>query len=122
LFWGVGFSLMWAVGVAVLPQIGGAVIALGVMSFALITYTPAASALVVDLAPESQRGVYMALNSQCWAMGYLFGPPLGGWALDQVPAIAHGFWLVAAMSIAPCLAMIFLLEKLLAATPAGDRH
>jgi MFS family permease len=122
LLWGVGFTLMWAVGVAALPQISGAVIVLGVMSFAVITYTPAASALVVDLAPESQRGVYLALNSQCWAMGYLFGPPLGGWALDQVPAIAHGFWLVAAISIAPCLAMIFLLEKLLAATPLGDRH
>lgn len=113
LLWGLGFTLMWTVGIALLPQMGGAVIALGVMSFAMITYTPAASALVVDLAPDSQRGVYMALNSQCWAMGYLIGPPLGGWALDQIPAIAHGFWLVATLSIIPSLAMILWLEKLL---------
>ena len=55
----------------------------------------------------------MALNSQCWAIGYLIGPPLGGWALDQIPAIAHGFWLAASLSIIPCLATLLVLEKLL---------
>ena len=112
--WGCGFTLMWGVGMSALPMLFGAIASLGIMSFAMISYTPSASSLVVDLAPESQRGVYMALNSQCWAIGYLIGPPLGGWALDQMPAIAHGFWLAASLSIIPGLATLFFLEKLLA--------
>ncbi|MGB2925983.1 MAG: MFS transporter [Limnothrix sp.] len=113
LFWGIGFTLMWAVGKAIFPGVGGAIFALGVLSFALISYTPSASALVVDLAPEDQRGTYLAWNSQCWAIGYLVGPPLGGWALDQGAAIAHGFWLMAALSIVPCIAVLLFLEKLM---------
>ena len=113
LLWGGGFTMMWGVGMSALPLLLGAIATLGIMSFAMISYTPSASSLVVDLAPESQRGVYMALNSQCWAIGYLIGPPLGGWALDQIPAIAHGFWLAASLSIIPCLATLLVLEKLL---------
>ncbi len=113
LLWGIGFTVMWGVGMATFPVFIGAIASLGILSFALVTYTPSASALVVDLAPESQRGVYLALNSQCWAIGYFIGPPLGGWALDQAPAIAHSFWLVAALSIVPCIGVLLFLEQLL---------
>lgn len=53
-----------------------------VLALAIVTYTPLASALVVKLSPPEQRGVYLAMNSQCWAIGYLIGPPLGGRILD----------------------------------------
>lgn len=114
LLWGMGFSVMGGTGTAVLPALIGAIVALGVFSLATDAYTPSASSLVVDLAPESQRGIYLALNSQCWAIGYLIGPPLGGWALDQIPAIAHGLWIAGALSVIPCIVTLLYLEKLMA--------
>lgn len=96
--WGVGFILIGITGVAATGHIIWAVLALGVLAIATVAYTPSASALVVDLAPESLRGVYLSINSQCWAIGYFIGPPLGGWVLDQSVALAHGYWLVVAVS------------------------
>jgi predicted MFS family arabinose efflux permease len=93
-FWGAGFVLVWACGVSSGAALVWAVLALGTMAIAMIIYTPIASALVVALAPESLRGVYLSLNSQCWAIGYLIGPALGGIAMDQPPKFAHGYWLV----------------------------
>ncbi len=113
LLWGIGFTVMWGAGMGAIPALVGAIASLGILALATDAYTPAASALVVDLAPASQRGVYLALNSQCWAIGYLIGPPIGGWALDQVPAIAHGFWLAGAVSIVPCLLTLRYLETLI---------
>ncbi|ANV89644.1 MDR family MFS transporter [Picosynechococcus sp. PCC 8807] len=113
LLWGMGFTVMWGAGIGAIPALVGAIASLGILALATDAYTPAASALVVDLAPASQRGVYLALNSQCWAIGYLIGPPIGGWALDQVPAIAHGFWLAGAVSIVPCLLTLRYLETLI---------
>ena len=96
LLWGASFLGIWATGI----RSGGA-IALATVSFSLfalasITYTPAASALVVELAPKTLRGIYLSLNSQCWAVGYFIGPLVGGWAMDQPAAIAHGLWPVGA--------------------------
>lgn len=98
LLWAVGFVLIWVTGVAATSQIMWAILALGVLAIATVAYTPSASELVVDLAPESLRGVYLSINSQCWAIGYFIGPPLGGWVLDQSATIVHNFWLVAAAS------------------------
>jgi MFS family permease len=98
LLWALGFVLIWVTGVAATGQIIWAVLALGVLALATVAYTPSASALVVELAPESLRGVYLSINSQCWAIGYFIGPPLGGWVLDQSLTIVHGYWLAVAAS------------------------
>lgn len=99
LLWGLGFILVWVTGVVSSNSLIWAILALSVFAIATNAYTPSASALVVDLSPPSERGVYLAINAQCWAIGYLIGPPLGGWALDHQEAIADGFWLVLAFSI-----------------------
>lgn len=99
LLFGSGFGLVWVTGNVASNAIIWAILALGILAIATVAYTPSASALVADLSPESLRGVYLSLNSQCWAIGYLIGPPLGGWALDRNEAIAHGFWLALAASI-----------------------
>jgi len=80
---------------------------------ATVAYTPFASALVVDLAPDSLRGVYLALNSQCWAIGYLIGPPLGGFALDQGKLGADNFWLGLAVSVILAIAILRKLDPML---------
>jgi MFS family permease len=94
-----------------------AILALGVLALATVAYTPSASAFVVDLAPESLRGVYLSLNSQCWAVGYFIGPPLGGWVLDQSVAIAHGYWLAAAASTSIGILILQYLDRMLRTKP-----
>ena len=116
--WGLGFTLVWATGIGILrPASLGIGLALAVMALALTAYTPIAAAFVVMLAPEALRGVYLSVNSMCWAIGYMIGPPIGGWALDQTATVANSFWLVAAVSIVPLLAILTLLNRRLAAHP-----
>jgi MFS family permease len=109
--WGLGFVVVWLTGIASTGSIGWAVLALGILSLATVTYMPASSSIVVDLATESLRGVYLAVNSQCWAIGYLIGPPIGGWALDQSPLIAHTFWLGLAATVGLSILILQLLER-----------
>ncbi|BAQ61490.1 major facilitator superfamily protein [Geminocystis sp. NIES-3708] len=99
IMWGISFSLIWATGNMTEFAFYWAISGVLMAAMALITYNPPASALIVDLAPVSLRGIYFAINSQCWAIGYLIGPPLGGWVLDQGIMYAHNFWLILASSI-----------------------
>jgi MFS family permease len=69
------------------------------------------------LAPETLRGVYLSVNSMCWAIGYFIGPPIGGWALDQPRAIADSFWLVAAFSVFGVVATLAYLDHRLQKQP-----
>jgi MFS family permease len=110
-FWGFGFGLIWVCGVAAVGGLLWAVLALGLMAIAMASYTPIASALVVALAPESLRGVYLSLNSQCWAIGYLIGPALGGLAMDQPSALANGYWLMLMGSIPVGLVILRALAR-----------
>lgn len=94
--WLIGFVLIWVTGITTEAPLVIAIITLGILSLGLNSYTPSASSLVADIAPASLRGVYLSLNSQCWAIGFFVGPPIGGWALDQSRWITDQFWLVAA--------------------------
>ena len=113
LLWGGGFVLVWLTGIRTNNALIWSILALGVISIAMVAYTPSASALVADLAPESLRGIYLSINSQCWAIGYLIGPPLGGWALDRSARIAHSFWLICAGSIAVGILILQYLNTIL---------
>lgn len=113
LMWAVGFSLIWVTGVTATNHFIWAILSLGVLAIATVSYTPSASSLVTDLAPQSQRGVYLSLNSLCWAAGYFIGPPLGGWALDQSSVLANIFWLGLAFSVAITIAILHYLNQIL---------
>ncbi|MEO1295682.1 MAG: MFS transporter [Cyanobacteria bacterium J06636_16] len=109
--WGIGFTLVWATGLGLFGiSVVGAALALGTMAIATTAYTPVASSFVVALAPEALRGVYLSVNSMCWAIGYFVGPPLGGWALDQARIVSDSFWLVAATSVALVLGILSYLN------------
>lgn len=110
LLWGVGFCLVWLAGVGAFPMLWAAV-ALAVMALGMVAYTPIGSALVAALAPDALRGVYLSVNSMCWAVGYLVGPPLGGWALDRGAQVAHGYWILLALSVLPALGILALLDR-----------
>lgn len=111
LLWGAGFICIVLTGVASGGYLLWAALALAVLAIATVTYLPSASAFIIDIAPDSMRGVYLSINSQCWAIGYFVGPPLGGWALDQSATVAHGFWLVLMVSSLGGLSILYLLRR-----------
>ncbi len=113
LSWGIGFIFVFMTGFLQFYPLVWAIIALGILAIATISYTPSASSLVVEIAPVSLRGIYIAINSQCWAIGYLIGPPLGGWALDQSGEFAHNFWLFCTLSIGIGIFILSYLQRLL---------
>ena len=112
LLWGLAFILVWITGIMPDNTLVWAILTLGVMSLGMVTYTPIASGLVAELAPESLRGVYLSINSQCWAIGYFIGPPFGGWALDH-PQLINYFWLLCAASVFLGLAILRYLKQLM---------
>ncbi len=114
LFWAGGFCLIWVTGVVASGALAWAALGLGVLAIATVAYTPAASSLVADLAPVSLRGVYLSINSLCWAVGYMIGPPLGGLALDQPRPLADSFWLALALSVGVAVLILLYLNRLLA--------
>jgi MFS family permease len=117
LMWGLGFGLVWLSGLAAqlgaMPAIGMAALALAVLSLALVSYNPSASALVADLAPDHLRGVYLSVNSLCWAAGFALGPLIGGVALDLPPAWAGGLWLFWVASVSLVWGILNVLDGLL---------
>jgi MFS family permease len=113
LLWGISFLLIWFTGnIDNYPFLWG-VFALMVGAIAMVAYNPSASALIVDLSPANLRGIYFSLNSQCWAIGYLIGPSLGGWVLDQPSIYVHNFWLIGALSIIIGIGILRYLELVL---------
>ncbi|GAB4343256.1 MAG: MFS transporter [Cyanophyceae cyanobacterium] len=118
----IGFVGLWWTGQ---PQnapnaMGWAIAALGILSVAMATYTPAGSSLVADIAPESLRGTYLSINSLCWAVGYTIGPPLGGLALDQAAGTARVYWLGLAASTLFGVAVLRLLSWRMKRAAAED--
>ena len=111
IFWGIGFLSIWATGVTTYPLVW-AILALGIMSLAMVSYTPSASAFIADIAPESLRGIYLSLNSQCWAIGYFIGPSLGGYALDNSASFVRTYWLVCSGSIIVGILILQYLKKI----------
>lgn len=120
LLWAIGFIAIWLTGVASSLGLIWAILAMGIFAIATVSYTPSASALVADIAPVNLRGVYLSINSLCWAAGYAIGPPLGGWAMDRSPKIVYGFWLGLAFSIAITIGILLYLDRILKNLPPAE--
>lgn len=114
---GAGLLLVWATGIVASMQIVWMIASLSILSIAAAIYRPFAPTIVADLAPESLRGAYLAISYQCWSIGYFVGPVLGGWAMDQSPAIAQGLWIVAASSTFLGLFVLYFLGQSRVSTP-----
>ncbi|PSN19805.1 MFS transporter [filamentous cyanobacterium CCP5] len=100
LMWTLGFGLVWLVGIVSTGALMVAVAGFAVIAAAEILYGPSASALVGDLAPVTRRGIYFALESECWSIGFLVGPALGGWGLDHPAILGTNLWLALVSSAA----------------------
>ncbi len=108
--WLLSFGLIWATGQATAAYTIWAGLALAVAALATVSYTPSASSLVIYLAPESLRGVYLSVNSLCWAAGYFVGPALGGWAMST-RQIADRFWIGALLTVVGLLVILQILQQ-----------
>lgn len=115
LLWGVSFFCTWHISISPYPLVW-AIIALGIMALGMVAYTPSAFAFVADLAPESLRGVYLSINSQCWAIGYFIGPALGGYALDQTAQFMKWFWFGCVASVILGILILRYLAKISSST------
>ncbi len=116
LLWAIGFICIWVTGVSSSYSIVWAALALFLFALAIVSYTPSAAAFVSDIAPVDKRGIYFSINSLCWAAGYLIGPPLGGWALDQSRSAINIFWLSLAASIILTIAILRYLHRLISSS------
>ncbi|MGC1526695.1 MAG: MFS transporter [Phormidesmis sp.] len=112
LAWAGGAALFWLAGTvagyALIVVLGGFFF----VAIAEILYGPAASSLVGELAPPEQRGIYLSLESECWAVGFLIGPALGGWALDHPVQWGANLWLVLVISTGVPGMILFFLRQL----------
>ena len=107
--WGCSAMMFWLVGTTSAYALTIALCGFFIAALAEVLYGPAASALTGALSPIDQRGIYFALESECWAIGFVIGPAIGGLALDH-PLNGGAnlwLWLVASMSI-PGAVLIYL--------------
>lgn len=96
--WCVGFSSIWGLSALRMSPLVIGMVGLTIFAIAIVAYTPSASAFVALMAPNELRGIYLSLNSLCWALGYAIGPPLGGMAIDAGANFAINYWLLLAIS------------------------
>ncbi|GFE69748.1 MFS transporter [Chroococcus sp. FPU101] len=113
LFWGLGFSVIWLTGILATSPLILAIIGLGILAIATVSYTPSASSLVAEIAPANLLGIYFSINAQCWAIGYFIGPLIGGFILDQSPLVIKSYWLIVGLSVCFCLVIFSFLEKMM---------
>jgi MFS family permease len=109
--WGVGFLLTWQLGGLASGQVTAELMVFAVFAIATSLYKPTSSAWIAELAPASLRGVYTAIAYQCWSLGYVIGPIVGRWAIDQPRAMAQNFWLGVAASTLVGLLVLQLLDQ-----------
>jgi MFS family permease len=119
--WVSGFFLIWLVGLGTSSPLMLILLSFACIAVAEVLYAPSASALVGELAPVPLRGIYFALESECWAIGYLVGPALGGWSLDHPVWLGTNFWLALVSSSAISgLLLLLLRSQLTSSEPAKE--
>ncbi|MEO0647111.1 MAG: MFS transporter [Cyanobacteria bacterium J06650_10] len=111
--WASSAAFFWLTGVVSTNAMAIALCGFFLVAIAEVLYGPAASSLVGELAPPEQRGIYFSLESECWAVGFLIGPALGGWALDHPVAWGGNLWLVLVASTGiPGMILLYLKQLL----------
>ena len=58
------------------------IISIILISLGTSSFLPTSTDVVFSIAPSNKKGYAIALLSQCFAMGYFFGPFISGWILD----------------------------------------
>ena len=83
-----------------------------ILAFANALYSPAASSLVVELAPANARATYLSVNSLCWGLAGTVGPAVGLTIIDKGARPALLYWFALALLNAISIAGLWTLKKL----------
>jgi MFS family permease len=99
--WAAAWMLVFGAGLWLSAAAAASVIVVagGIFAIGECLQGPTQQALIAELAPERLRGRYMALSTSSWSIGWIAGPALGAFVLQQQPLalwpIAAGFCLAA---------------------------
>ena len=88
-------SLLVFAGLITFSWVGSytlAVLAMVMLSFGEITFSPVALSVVSDIAPKRQRGLYMGTFSLSETLGHATGPFVGGVLMDVFPKDPIFIW------------------------------
>lgn len=88
------------------------ILSVSIFAFANALYGPAASSLVVELAPPSARATYLSVNSLCWGLAGTVGPAVGLALIDKGAMPTLFYWLGLGMFNVFCIAGLYWLECL----------
>jgi MFS family permease len=96
-FYAIGyFSLGWV------QDFNWALISIAVITAGEITFSPIASSVVAESAPQNWRGRYMGFSGLSQTIGMSFAPLFGGVLLDAFPTEARLVWgLIALVGLIP---------------------
>ncbi|TML46724.1 MAG: MFS transporter, partial [Actinobacteria bacterium] len=85
--WAVAWLLVFGAGLWLSAAAAAAVIVLagGIFAVGECLQGPTQQALIAELAPDHLRGRYMALSTSSWSIGWIAGPALGAFVLQQEP-------------------------------------
>jgi MFS family permease len=100
-----GFALvgLGLAALAIWPALGGAALAVGVITLGEMLYKPTATAHVADAAPEGMVGRYSSLYAAASISGMFLAPAIGGAAYEHVPALLYPVAAVLALVAAGAL-------------------
>ena len=121
--WAAAWTLVFGAGLWFSAGAAAAVIVLagGVFAIGECLQGPTQQALIAELAPDDLRGRYMALSTTSWSLGWIAGPALGAFVLQQEPL---ALWPAAALLCLAGGAGGLLLERRLPdsirRTPSAD--
>jgi MFS family permease len=85
--WAAAWLLVFGAGLWLSAAAAAAVIVVagGVFAIGECLQGPTQQALIAELAPDHLRGRYMALSTSSWSIGWIAGPALGAFVLQQEP-------------------------------------
>ena len=113
--WAAAWLLVFGAGLWLSAATAAAVIVVagGVFAIGECLQGPTQQALIAELAPDHLRGRYMALSTSSWSIGWIAGPALGAFVLQQQPL---ALWPAAAALCLAAGAGGLLLERRLPTT------
>jgi MFS family permease len=108
--WATAWMIVFVGGASLEATAAVAVFSCAVLLFGLgeCFQGPVQGALVADLAPPLLRGRYMAISTNSWDLGFLFGPAIGGFVLAAEPL---ALWPLAAFGCLVAGAAALALER-----------
>ena len=101
------------------PALGGAIIAVTVITFGEMLYKPTSPVLAAERAPEGMEGRYQSLYSGASISGMVFSPLIGGFMFQYAPDLLWPLCCVMAFSATAALAWIARSPARVAATEPG---